>query len=139
MLRRRRLHRTIFALAGIYNIAWGLLTFLEPQWFFRLAGMPPANYPEVFSCLGMVVGLYGFLYLEVSRRPEQGWPIAAVGLLGKILGPLGLAGLVWTGEWPLASIILCLINDLIWWMPFALYLYDAWSLWRQTWAGTGRP
>jgi len=22
--------------------------------------------------------------------------------------------------------VLCLTNDLIWWVPFSLYLYDAW-------------
>ncbi len=29
------------------------------------------NYPEIFACLGMVVGLYGLIYFEVARRPEQ--------------------------------------------------------------------
>ena len=28
------------------------------------------------------VGLYGILYLEVARRPERGWLLAAVGLAG---------------------------------------------------------
>ncbi len=26
-----------------------------------------------------------------------------------------------------SSFILCLTNDLIWWIPFGLYLYDAWK------------
>lgn len=99
---------------------------VEPQWLFRAAGMPAANYPEVFACLGMVLGLYGLLYLEVARVPEWGWPIAAVGLLGKVLGPLGWVYLVGSGRWPVATWVLCATNDLIWWGPFALYLYDAW-------------
>ncbi|HLJ93526.1 MAG TPA: hypothetical protein VKU02_10090 [Gemmataceae bacterium] len=52
-----------------------------PQWLLRFAGMPLQNYPEIFACLGMVVGLYGVLYLEVARVPERGWLLAAVGLL----------------------------------------------------------
>jgi len=36
----------------------------------------------------MVLGLYGILYLDVARRPTQGWLVAAVALTGKTLGPL---------------------------------------------------
>jgi hypothetical protein len=123
---RRRWHRAVFVVAGLYNIGWGLFSALDPQWLFRFASMPPSNYPEIFACLGMVVGLYGILYLEVARVPERGWLLAAVGLTGKVLGPVGLFRLIATGTWPPATIILCATNDLIWWLPFALYLYDAW-------------
>ena len=75
----------------------------------------------------MVVGVYGLLYLEVARVPESGFAIAAVGLLGKLLGPAGWLYLYATGEWPLSSIVLILTNDLIWWIPFALYLRDSWG------------
>jgi hypothetical protein len=126
MIARRRFHRAVFIAASIYNLSWGFLSALDPQWLFRFAGMPLSNYPEIFACLGMVVGVYGILYLEVARVPERGWLIAAVGLLGKVLGPIGLANLIWTGAWPMKSIILCATNDFIWWIPFTLYLYDAW-------------
>ena len=79
----------------------------------------------------MVIGLYGILYLEVARVPERGWLLAAVGLLGKVLGPIGLARLIWTGEWPLSTLILCVTNDFIWWVPFSIYLYDAWPFFRR--------
>jgi hypothetical protein len=121
----RRLHRIVFTAAGLYNILWGLYTLADPQWLFRFAHMPPANYPDVFGCLGMVVGLYGILYLKVALEPEEGRLIAAVGLVGKILGPIGLARLILTGVWAPRTAILCLTNDFIWWLPFALYLYDA--------------
>jgi hypothetical protein len=122
---RRRLHRAVFVAAGVYNIAWGIWSVADPQWLFRFARMPLANHPAVFACLGMVVGLYGILYLEVARRPERGRLIAAVGLLGKILGPLGMLYLIKTAGWPPAAFLLCVTNDLIWWAPFALYLYDS--------------
>jgi hypothetical protein len=34
------------------------------------------------------------LNAEVARAPERGWPIAAVGFTGKLLGPIGLGYLV---------------------------------------------
>lgn len=123
-MKRRNFHRAVFLLAGAYNLAWGAYSALDPQWLFRFAGMPLSNHPEIFACLGMVVGIYGFLYWEVARDPERGFKIAAVGLLGKILGPIGLVQLIASGAWPLKSAVLCLTNDFIWWVPFVLYLRD---------------
>jgi hypothetical protein len=131
MIPRRRWHRIAFCAAGVYNILWGLYAAVDPQWLFRFAGMPPLNHPQIFACLGMVVGLYGLLYLEVARVPEKGWLLAAVGLLGKVLGPIGLIVLILQGQWPWATAVLCLTNDLIWWIPFTLYLKDAWPFFRR--------
>jgi hypothetical protein len=126
MIARRKFHRGLFLAAGLYNLGWGAYSVVDPQWLFRFADMPLQNYPEIFACLGMVIGLYGILYLEVARVPERGLLPAAVGLLGKVLGPLGWLYLVSNGRWPVATLALCVSNDLIWWVPFGLYLYDAW-------------
>ncbi len=122
-------------MAGLYNVAWGIASAADPQWLFRFSGLPPLNHPAIFSCLAMVVGLYGVLYLEVARVPERGLPIAAVGLAGKILGPIGLAVLIARGEWPPSTIVLCLTNDLVWWGPFGIYLRDAWGPFVEDWFG----
>jgi hypothetical protein len=132
-LSHRRAHRAVFVAAGAYNIAWGCYAVLDPQWFFRLSGLPPSNSPQIFACLGMVLGLYGLLYLEVARRPEHGWLPAAVGLAGKVLGPLGLAWLIATGVWPASTVVIIVTNDLVWWLPFAWYLRAAWPYYRTTW------
>jgi hypothetical protein len=124
MIPRRRFHQTVFAAAGTYNMAFGVYSAFDPQWFFRAAGMETINHPAIFASLGMVVGLYGILYFEVARRPEHGRLIATVGLLGKTLGPLGMGHLILTGQWPASAGILIIGNDLIWWLPFALYLWD---------------
>lgn len=126
-MKHRRLHQVTFALAGAYNLLWGAYSMFDPQWLFRFAGMAPINYPDIFACLGMVVGVYGFLYWQVARAPERGLAIALVGLLGKVLGPIGLVRLIASGAWPMRSAILCITNDLIWWIPFALYVRDGWQ------------
>jgi hypothetical protein len=131
MIARRRIHRTTFLAAGVYNIAWGIYSIdsiVDPQWLFTFAEMPLQNYPQIFACLGMVIGLYGVLYLRVAKNPETGFSIAAVGSAGKILGPIGLWQLIWSGAWPIKTAVLCITNDLIWWIPFGLYLHDAWQL-----------
>src|SRR5712691_45205 len=110
MIRRRRLHRAVFVAAGVYNIGWGLLAALRPNWFYDFVGLAPLNHPEIFACLGMVVGLYGVIYLEIARRPEHGFLLAAVGLAGKLLGPIGALVLILRREWPVSGALLCLTN-----------------------------
>ena len=136
MIQRRKFHQITFLLAGIYNIGWGLWAALDPNWLFRFDEMPPINYPDIFACLGMVIGLYGLIYLEIARRPEQGFLLAAVALAGKILGPIGLLILIYQGKWAPAAIIMCVTNDFIWWIPFGLYLWDSWSFYKNDWLET---
>jgi len=124
-MKRRGLHRVTFALAALYNVSWGVYAAIDPQWLFRFSDLPPMRHPAIFACLGMVIGVYGLLYAEIARRPEAGFAIAAIGLLGKILGPIGLAVLIASGEWPPRTAVLCLTNDVVWWVPFAIYLWDA--------------
>ena len=130
---RWRLHRATFVVAGVYNLAWGAYSALDPQWLFRFTGMEPLNHPDIFACLAMVVGLYGVAYLEVARRPGRGWVIAAVGMAGKVLGPIGMVLLIARGQWPPSAAVMCLTNDLIWWVPFGWYLHDAWPTYREDW------
>lgn len=130
-MKRRKLHQIVFLLAGIYNISWGIFTAFYPQWLFDFAKMPLINYPDIFACLGMVIGLYGVIYLEVARRPERGFVLAAVGLIGKILGPIGLLILIYQGKWAAATIVMSVTNDFIWWIPFGLYLWDSWAYFKQ--------
>jgi hypothetical protein len=71
-----------------------------------------------------VLGLYGLLYAYAARRLDRARPIVAVGLLGKVLGPLGWALAVSGGEWPVRTVTLILLDDVVWWLPFSLFLLE---------------
>ena len=86
--------------AAIYNLAWGALLVLFPLVPFRWASMPPPNYPEIWQCLGMVVGVYGVAYALAARDPIRHWPVVLAGLLGKILGPIGFVLAALDGRLP---------------------------------------
>ena len=118
--------RWVLAAAGVYNLAWGALAILAPQWSFRAVGMEVPNYPELWQCIGMIVGVYGIGYLCAATDPLRHWPVVLVGLLGKVLGPIGFAGALLSGRFPLAFGWNILTNDLAWWVPFALILLAAW-------------
>jgi len=122
----------ILLAAGIYNLAWGLCVIVQPLALFRWAGVEPLpNFPELWQCLGMVIGVYGIGYLIAASDPFRHWPIVLVGLLGKVLGPMGFAWTAAGGRLPWRFGAVILANDLIWWIPFGALLWSAWTHHRE--------
>jgi hypothetical protein len=118
------MYRAVLVLAAVYNLAFGVWAGFWPRAFFDVFGLAAPQYPAIWRCLGMVVGVYGLLYAYAASRLDRAWPIVVVGLLGKILGPIGLVLTIQSGEWPLRTFSLIVFNDLIWWLPFALFLIE---------------
>ncbi len=116
----------VLVAAAAYNLVWGGWVMLFPLMGFELAGLAPPRYPQIWQCVGMIVGVYGVGYAIAALNPMRHWPIVLVGLLGKVLGPIGFLDaavrgtLPWAVGWTIAT------NDLIWWVPFAMILYRAW-------------
>ena len=111
--------------AGIYNLAWGSLTIVWPHLLFDLTGTERINYPEIWQCVGMIVGVYGIGYLIAAGDSRTHWPIVLVGLLGKVFGPIGFVLALLRGTFPPLFGLTILTNDLLWWIPFAMILWDA--------------
>ena len=111
--------------AGVYNLAWGSLAIAFPHLLFDLAGAERINYPEIWQCVGMIVGVYGIGYLIASSDSRTHWPIVLVGLMGKIFGPIGFAVALIQGRFPALFGLTILTNDLLWWVPFTMILIDA--------------
>ena len=121
---RARVYRLIFSFAAAYNILFGLWAAGAPQSFFRLFALDPPRYPAIWGCLGMVVGLYGLAYAYAARHLDRAAPFIALGLAGKLLGPIGWVMAVRAGELPPRTFLLIAFNDLLWWVPFGLFLLE---------------
>ena len=113
--------------AAVYNLAWGAVVVLFPLAPFRWAGMDPPNYPELWQCIGMIVGVYGVGYWIAATDPRRHWPIVLVGLLGKIFGPIGFVSAAARGTLPWVAGWTIVTNDLIWWFPFLSILAWVWK------------
>ncbi len=112
----------VLQLAAIYNVVWGVLVIAFPLVLFRWAGMEPPRYPQIWQCVGMIVGVYGVGYWIAASDPIRHWPIVFVGLLGKVFGPIGFLQAAMTGSLPWKWGATILTNDLIWWLPFGAML-----------------
>ena len=121
---RARVYRLIFAAAAAYNFAFGIWAAAWPLSFFERVELAAPRYPSIWACLGMVIGLYGVGYAYAAWRLDRAAPFIAIGLLGKLLGPAGWVLTVTTGEWPVRTLTLIVFNDVIWWVPFSLFLLE---------------
>lgn len=119
-------YRPWFFAAAVYNVLWGSLVALFPNAIFRWLGMPLPNYPQLFQCIGMIVGVYGYAYWLIARNPERYGPLVYVGLLGKVLGPLGFLVAAVRGELPWAFGWVNVFNDLIWLPAFIGFALVVW-------------
>lgn len=73
--------------AAIYNIVWGAFVVLFPNALFEWIGAETPRYPELWQCIGMIVGVYGIGYAIAARDPLRHWPIVLVGCWARSSGP----------------------------------------------------
>ncbi len=81
--------KLILRLAAIYNILFGLYTMMFPNHYFEWVGIAVPNYPQLWQCIGMIMGVFGIGYWIASYDPLKHWLLVLIGLLGKIFGPIG--------------------------------------------------
>jgi hypothetical protein len=117
-------YRYWFYAAALYNLLWGGLNILFPRLFFDMIGMPPPSFLPIWQVVGMLVLVYAPGYWWAARYPERHPHLILIGLLGKVLGPIGFAWSLATGQLPLAFGWTILTNDLIWLPAFSLYLRE---------------
>lgn len=109
-------------LAALYNIIWGAYVIIFPNHFFSIIDLPLPTYPQIWQCVGMIVGVYGLGYLFAAADPQKHWPIVVVGFLGKIFGPIGFLQAILMDTLPIEFGYTIITNDLIWWVPFFLII-----------------
>ena len=119
--------RYILFTAAIYNLFWGAVISLYPQ--IILFGNEPTPYMLILvRCIGMLVGVYGIAYYFAGTDPVRYWPLVLVGFIGKVLGPIGAVYYVVMGTLKPDFLIVNVLNDLIWLLPFSWVLWRVWRL-----------
>ncbi len=121
----------ILRAAGIYNMLWGTFAIVAPVASLRLHAMPTSDIVQpVWQGLGLVLGLFGLGYWLSARDPYRHWVVIFIGLLSKVIGPIGLCGSFLQGTLPAQGLCMTPTNDLIWWVPFAIILWRA-AVWHD--------
>lgn len=125
--RKEKWMQATLVAAGIYHILWGAAVVLFPAFWFRLAGLMPPDYPQLWQAVGMMSGIFGIGFLIAATNPLRHWTLILVGLLIKIAGPAGFLYYFAMGALPGEIFRMFITNDLIWWIPFSMILYRVYS------------
>jgi hypothetical protein len=110
--------------AAAYNLAWGALHVVRPSFLPGALGLESVDV-LVWQVLGLFVGVYAPAYFWAARHPDRHAHIVAIGVIGKIAGPLGFIWAVTADALPLGFALVVVTNDLIWLPAFCLYLRAA--------------
>ena len=122
----RILSRLIMTLAAIYNIFWGILILAYPK-VILFDDSDSIFVIIVLQCVGMLVGVYGIAYYFASLDPARYWPLILVGLIGKVLGPIGSLNYIFTNQLDPSFFWVNVFNDVIWIFPFSWILYQVYK------------
>ena len=66
---------------GLYHILVGLIYVVSPNLFFNVFRIEPLNHPFVFQYIGVILGLYGTIFLLSLFDPVKFWYAAPLGLI----------------------------------------------------------
>lgn len=115
----------VLRFAAACDVLCGSLLLLLPTAPFTWAGMAPPESLAPWQALGLTIGTWGLGYLWVARRPFQLWPMVLVGLLGKVLLPIGFVLAAAGGHLPWELGLLVVAHGPLWWVPLGLILRGA--------------
>jgi small multidrug resistance pump len=117
-----RAYRPWLWLAAAYNLFWGSISVLWPSFWFKVVGLPPPVESAPWQGIGMMVMLFAPGYFWAARAPERHGHLVLMGMVGKLLGPVGFLWAATSGTLPLRYGWMILANDLFWWPAFLGFL-----------------
>ena len=122
-----RWHGKMLKVAAAWSIFSGLYFAAFPELAMSVLQVEPqTGYAELWRYLGITLCVYGVGYWCASYAPVRHSLLVMIGLLGKILGPIGFLLAARNGSLPILPGIVFLANSLIWSIPFTAVLLHAW-------------
>lgn len=117
--------------AALYHFLFTLCTCLWPHVCFDWCGVPRPNHPLWWRGAGWMSALFGAALLIAASSPLRHWPLVLFAFAKSSL-VLGLvAASILSGELPPKAMWVVVIDDLLWWFPYAAILWAT----VQAWAG----
>ncbi len=122
--RRARHYRLFFALAAAAGAGFAIWALLFPSTVLDVFQVGRPSYSTPLRALGIVDGLLALGYAYAALRVPKALPLIAIGLAVKVIAPLAWVLLVTTGSLTGRTLTLVIFDDVVWWIPFALFLLE---------------
>lgn len=118
---RPRWDRITLAVAALQCLIWGPFIILAPARSAIVYGFSqPLTDSFLWQGLGLIILLYGLGYALAATNPSRHYSVVLIGLLAKILGPVGMTWAVFNDQVSPGVLWLIPIHDIIWWIPFSI-------------------
>lgn len=118
--------------AGIYNIVWGGIAFIRPDYFLEQLHMHFANDFWISKAIGLLEIIFGIAYIIASRKPFKHWLIIFIGFIVKLVVSVGYMYYMYAELIPQQLIAMVMANDMVWLLPFGLILYQTFEHYQST-------
>ncbi|MGE9269407.1 MAG: AhpC/TSA family protein [Verrucomicrobiales bacterium] len=123
----------LLVLTGVYHLFFCLWANFSPYLCFSWLGCAQPTHPVMWRGIGLISGAFGIGFLIAARSPVRHWAIVLLGFIKFNLAVVISAIAALQGGLPLAVGLLVIVDDVIWWTPFAMIL------WAAAEAHLGRP
>ncbi len=118
--------------AGLYNIVWGGIAFVRPDYFLEQLHMHFANDHWISKAIGMLEIIFGIAYIIASRKPFKHWLIIFIGFVVKFVVSAGYLYYAYAELIPQQLIAMVMANDMVWLLPFGMILYQTFEHYQST-------
>ena len=122
--RRARHYRLFFALAAAVSGGFAVWALLFPLSVLDLFQVDRPDYSILLRGLGIVDGVLAFGYAYSALRLQKAFPFIAIGLAFRVIAPLAWVVAVAGGQLTARTLTLVIFLDVVWWIPFALFLLE---------------
>ena len=122
--RRARNYRFFFKLAALVDLVFGIWLLFFPTSIIDLFQVTQSGYETWLRGMGLVDLLLALGFRYSGRRLQKAIPYIAIGLAVKVIVAVGWAFAVASDQLTARTLTLVLFDDIVWWIPFALFLIE---------------
>jgi peroxiredoxin len=112
----------LFRFAAIYHMLLGLELIIDPVALFTIAQLTPPEYLWLMRGLGANVLVFALAFAIAMRNPYRYWVVGLMSFLLKLGVTVYLTVEVAMGRLPWGTIVLLVINDILWLYPLGKFL-----------------
>jgi hypothetical protein len=115
--------KRVLLATGCYHLLFAAWVLLMPHQWFELLGKEQPNHPLMWQLVGAIVAVFGGSLVAAAGNPVKHWRIVFIALLKFSAGIVGFGLALFHQEIPLHTAWIMVMDDLIWWVPFAVMLW----------------
>lgn len=123
----------VLSAAGVYCIAFAIYAIVSPDRAFGLTGCDATGHCVLVQVIGLFYFVFGCSFFLAARDPIRHWRIVLLCTIKIVAVVVAAVWAWWQNMLPNSLIVLMVVDDLIWLVPFLMIL------WAAVQANLGRP